>query len=510
MVNQSPTANNGKQNEVPHAADNPPQTLSATELLRQAVAKQSAEIVAPFFATTEFQPLPIDHNLAMQGSQWLNDYVAFSRHWSPRSYEGYHEAMGLWVLSTVAARRVVGYLGGANYTNLSIIIAGVSSLNAKTTAAKVATGLLERAGADYLMTPDKSTPQSFIKGLVADWDKSDDLDDFGEKRLAFQGQRGWFYEEFGGGLNAMLRQDGVMADFRGILREFDDCPKRYESMTISRGSEMIFNPYLAMMGNCTPADLRKVANKGNALWGDGFLARWGFVCPEMGAPIKRDKFPLGEMTFPNNLLTTLYDWHSRLGIPEIDKQAKKVYPTITKMTITSEVEGLFYDYNNKLLDIIEGGLHSDLQPIYARFHSKALRIAILLASLDGLTVEARHWWRACQIAENWRMGLHNLYSQVNAAEADKAKELEDKIYEMIQKRGRVTAREAGQYCNKSAKEVSATLEAMFNSGLIDGIKDGKTLRYIIPIISIPTNNNNSNNNNHDNNHDSTEEGSVVV
>ena len=42
----------------------------------------------------------------MSGCQWLDNYVEFSMKFSPRSPESFHQVCGLWVLSTVAARRV--------------------------------------------------------------------------------------------------------------------------------------------------------------------------------------------------------------------------------------------------------------------------------------------------------------------------------------------------------------------------------------------------------------------
>ena len=82
------------------------------------------------------------------------------------------------------------------------------------------------AGLRRLLAADDSTPQKFISDLTGR--VPDDIDELqGERRdralmrLAFPGQRGWFYEEFGQKLEAMNRDGGFMADFRGILRRFD-------------------------------------------------------------------------------------------------------------------------------------------------------------------------------------------------------------------------------------------------------------------------------------------------
>jgi hypothetical protein len=161
---------------------------------------------------------------------WLDEYIAFSRKWSPRSFDGFHEACGLWLLSTIAARRVMVHFGRPRFTNLSIQFAGRTTLFAKSSAAEIAISLLRACGLQYLLAPDESTPQSFLRAL-AGGDLPPDYDQMGSEqqalarlRLGFCGQRGWFAEEFGSRLASIMRVDGVMAEFRGLLRHLDDCP----------------------------------------------------------------------------------------------------------------------------------------------------------------------------------------------------------------------------------------------------------------------------------------------
>ena len=44
-------------------------------------------------------------------SNWFEDYIDFSKRWSPRAYEGFHPASALFLLSTIASRRVSPHLG---------------------------------------------------------------------------------------------------------------------------------------------------------------------------------------------------------------------------------------------------------------------------------------------------------------------------------------------------------------------------------------------------------------
>jgi hypothetical protein len=251
-----------------------------------------------------------DEDLAATACPWLDEYIKFSRHWSPRSYQGYHEACGLWLLSTIAARRVAFNFGDRRYTNLYLIMSGDSTLYAKTRAAKIALDTLKQSGLSWLRAPDRATPQAFLSYLTGQVPSNyeqlrEDDQEWTRLKVGFAAQRGWFYEEFGNGIAAMTQASGYMSDFRGLLREFDDCPDQYEYITKARGAEIIQQPYLALLANLTPADLRPVAGRGAGVWGDGFLARFSFITPPP-AEISLARFPVGERVISEALTNTVF------------------------------------------------------------------------------------------------------------------------------------------------------------------------------------------------------------
>jgi hypothetical protein len=177
-------------------------------------------------------PLPEGAQLGAHASsgasRWLDEYIAFSRIWSPRAYDGFHETIGLWVLSTVAARRVVLPHGGRRYTPLFLALAARTSLYSKSTTADIGMSVLRAAGLDWLLAPDETTPQKFIQSLAGvlppDYSRLDEESrERASMHLALSGQRGWFCEEFGQHLSAMAREQGHMAEFKGMLRRLDDC-----------------------------------------------------------------------------------------------------------------------------------------------------------------------------------------------------------------------------------------------------------------------------------------------
>ncbi|MFA5388080.1 MAG: DUF3987 domain-containing protein, partial [Candidatus Paceibacterota bacterium] len=334
----------------------------------------------------------VDAVLGANASPWLDSYTAFSRQWSPRAYDGFHEACALWLLSTVAARRVRCDLGGVRFTNLYVALVARTSLFAKSTTAKIVSATLHAAGLSWLLAPDDSTPQKFIADLVrtipGDYDRlPPEQQTRVLMRAGFPAQRGWFYEEFGQKLAAMLANGGFMADFRGILRAFDDCPTRYEYGTITRGTDMVELPYLALLANMTPADMRQAAAKHDAMWNDGFWARFAFVTPPPGTNRSRDRFPEGQRVIPQELTTPLVAWHQRLGVPNVS--VSKVLGDDGKPTgryeahvtdnvslpcvLDPDVSEAFYAYHDGLCDLVDASKVPDLDGNYSRFAEKALR-----------------------------------------------------------------------------------------------------------------------------------------
>jgi len=455
-----------------------------------------------------WRPLPtlarLDPELAENASPWLADYGDFSALWSPRAFAGFHVGVGLFVLSAVASRRVVLHLGGPRYTNLYIALACRTGLWAKTTTAKIGLQTLGDAGLAYLLAPDDASPQAFVQSLVARrperWAKLTPEAQAGERqRLACAGQRSWFYEEFGQQVAAMMRQSGFMADFRGLLRRVDDCPPEYRYDTVGRGMDVVERPYLAFLANITPADLKPYAQRGANLWGDGFLARFAFITPPEHNR-GRGRFPQGVRVVPTKLLAPLEAWHKRLGIPQVTitpvgagKDGEpaggyqvEVAPTAPEVcTLGTAVFERFYVYHDALLDLtLAMNLH-DLDGSYVRLSEKALRVAMLLASLEnGGAVELRHWAKAQEITEEWRLGLHRLYEQINAAEAPLEQQLMGKILRQIAQHGPLTARELTQRIWELPADMARSLlTELVAAGELEEAPAGKTTRYRLPTAS---------------------------
>ena len=472
-----------------------------TDTTQPAPAVNTAEVLEPLLFPKLPESARVNPALGKDACPWLDDYIAFSRKWSPRSFAGYHENTAIWVLSTTAARRVVCHYGQPRYTNLETMLLGRTTIHGKSSAVGIGDQLLRDAGLAFLLSADESTPASFVKSLSDKTLPSDfDAMDSGRQeevlaRLGFAGQRGWYYEEFGSGLSSMMRPDGTMADFRGLLRRLDDCPETYERATIARGSERIERPYLALIANLTPADMKPLARKGSQLWGDGFLARFNFVTPPAGE-ILRGQYPKNERVIPPGIIAPLVEWHTKLGMPDVqlvqkqDKDGDPVSERVevgpfpqTTLAISDAVFDASYRYFDALMDIAERSTLDDLDGCLGRFHVKALRVALLFASFEGsATIELRHWARAQEIAERWRLYTYRAYEQVTTLDWSEEAQIQDDILDRIRKLEAATAVDLGRYIKSlSTPEIADRCDRMVGVGLLEFEETRKhTKRYFLP------------------------------
>jgi hypothetical protein len=446
-------------------------------------------IAIPF----DVPPLPaaarLDPSLGKGACPWLEDYVAWSAKWSPRAPPMFHESCGLFVLSTVAARRVVlRGLGKDRYTSLYLALVARTTLYSKSTTAELAISLLRAAGLQWLLCPSESTPRRFVYDMSGKvpanyeqlaWEERS----LADLRLALPGQRGWFYEEFGQILNSMGDQ-GLMQDFRGHLKRLDDALPEFSSSTIARGEDKIERPYLALLADMTPADMQGTGRRSNPFWGDGFWARMAFSAPLDVKP-RYDRFPNEARTIPSRLVKPLRDWHTALGMPSIrvDKQfpppgskqppgfivsRNPDPPRESPVVLADDVREAYYAYNDALLRICEARDNADLDGNYGRFAEKAVRVATLLAAISGDDViELKHWARAQEISEGWRMCLHALVGAVNEEPPSKTELMEERVLAVVDKHPMLTAsRVADHVRGLSTSEAQRVLDSLVAAGAV--------------------------------------------
>jgi hypothetical protein len=438
----------------------------------------------------------IDLRRAEDASPFLNDYIAFSRQWAPRAYDRLHETVGLFVLSTINARRSkIAFGPRGQYPSFYAGLVARSTLYTKSTAVFIALDLLEKAGLAALLADDEATPQAFLQGMTRmvpsnypelPREEQEAL----RLRLTFAGQQGWFYEEFGQHLDAIMQPQGYMAPFRGIFRRLDDHPTRFVSKTISRGRDRIQQPYLTVLANLTPADIKPFVHTGSRLWTDGYLARFAFVTPPREEASSDAAFPDGEMQIPGNLVTPLPRWHQLLRIPachidelDDDRYAVHVEPLPeTVYVLHEQVKTGFYAYDAAIRTLLRQRKDFDLDASYARLPLKALRMAGLLASfhndVSNRVITLQYWERGQQIAETWRQGLHHLVQQTQGdQQPSRDRRLEESFIRQVHRQGPQTITEFARYHKTRSYAVLQTCaEALVTVGVfqhVNGARQGK-------------------------------------
>src|SRR5260370_5385210 len=154
-------------------------------------------------------------------------YIDFSRKSSPRGYKDYHPFCFLWLLSTIAARRIYFQFGRKKvYTNLRIALCGGSTGVKKSFTAEVAISLLrEELGLSYLlietedMTPEALIMKMVVKRAIPDDYKgpSDERTDKIKERLAWSAQKSMYGDEFGMFLRKISKETGPYTAGSNIL-----------------------------------------------------------------------------------------------------------------------------------------------------------------------------------------------------------------------------------------------------------------------------------------------------
>lgn len=393
----------------------------------------------------------------------LDLYEQYSRKASDRAFDGYHVFCGLWLFSVIAARRVYAQIKRKKFhSNLMIALCARTSLSAKSFTANVAKDFLYELGLDHLLTPNKITPQRLLSEMSGQWlpgnydELSDERKAQLEIELAMPGQRGMLFDELGKFIQNTLRKSSTSSEFIDLLLELDACPPEYRTATITRGGEPVTQPYLSILGNMTPANLKEIARAGADGWSDGWWARMSFVvAPPPDEEDESDPGPpqaegLSELPPPWELVQALQAWHERLGVPvcTIEQPAssdekKSAKPIISREELPETlcilgpgVEQAWLNYEYGLRHLCKHLPNEDLNGSYVRLAETAMRIAVIFGSLSNNNrVEMRHWAKAQELTEQLRVYLHDLYAQVNAGDIEKSveKTIEEKILSCVGK-----------------------------------------------------------------------------
>jgi hypothetical protein len=368
------------------------------------------------------------------------------------------------------------------YPNLDMLLIAPSTLYAKTTGLNVGLRLLEMAGLNNFLLPTGVTPQSLITELTNrvpqtynDWTK-DDKDDW-QKERQFSAQRAWWMDEAASLLDLFKQKN--TADLLGLILKLYGSPPKLTASTVGRGRETVRYPYLSICGPTTPAAMR--AHLKNAeLWGDGLFARFLFVTPDT-APV--DAFYQPTIETPTDLAQHLNKMaFERLQMPQENITGAVQAPPAKQAEISEDVWRKWKAYKSGIFALlVKRAVPEKLFSLYGRLHTTAIKIAMLLATSDfvsmadgnPLVIRPEHWARAQMMTEEYRASLHRLVENASRPVDDEDQELADRVINRIGSSTRNSRRELAQDLHMAAGMQRARLDIIINQLIKDGILEEK-------------------------------------
>ncbi len=427
-------------------------------------------------------------------SRWLDVFLATAQQASPVTPESFHEVAGLWILATVAARRVRMRFGSSwLYPNLYAICMSPPGRYAKSVAMDVYHRMLDAAGLTDFLLSNRLTPEALFNQMSVDvprdWrDRIDSEDDFDIRsfcdRKQFAAQRSWLQDE-AAYLFKDLNKD-TYAQLLGLILQMYDNPQKLTRETMGGGLVSIERCSLSFLGFSTPQGMMHYLHD-ERLWDEGLWSRFALITPD--APPAYAVFDHA-VSLPSELITDLRAIHNALGEPVLswvdaeivgDGKHKKVIepasvdvyvPPPREMTLSDDAHALWLNYDKAVrYDLLNSGAINDtLLANYTRYPSQALKLAMLIRLADcddGDVIESSHLCRALQIIERWRANLHDLWQDNQRTSEIR---LSDRIVQVLRDKGyALTVRELQQAVGsraKTAKEVKDVLEVLRLAGQV--------------------------------------------
>lgn len=440
---------------------------------------------------------------AKEGCNWLDTYIAFSKRASPLGYDQYHQSVGIWLLSVINARRSLLRLSVKEvYGNLFTILVGRSSVYSKSETMQVALQVLRHTGFGRVVL-DSITPEALINALANQkvpkmYHKMNDT-----ARAKFQEDAGWarakalVYDEFGGQLESMVSPMSAGSEsWRDLFRRIENPSKSIKKRTLSRGEEIVDHHYVSVLANITTKEIAKIASRGHTIWGDGSLARFGFSVALGVRDICKEDIFNEPIDIPDSLCFPLNRMHERLGKPVttikdiydtdgyvVDYSMDIQYP-VTQCSISKEAYHAYQSYEVALRNLAIHHCAEDFAPNYTRLPHRALKMALLFASLgNDCKIEMPHWAKAQEIAEQERQALHNLQQLYDDYRGDTGMDtIDGKVLEAVSKKyadlmnlqagdgdekeARPSRRNLQRAAHCTAGELTPVLERLVKAGLL--------------------------------------------
>jgi hypothetical protein len=408
---------------------------------------------------------------------WLAAYMDWAGKTGNQTPMIFHQAAGLWLLSTAIGRRLYGEApwGVKIYPNLYLMLVAGTTFYRKSTAYKLAEQVA-RDAIPHMLMPTPGSPERFQEALAGRMPSNfDKLTKQQQERLTkaqpFAAQRGLLKDEVAGLFGAINKRD-YMVGMKDLLMELYDCPDYFDKDT-QTGLNIVENAALSILGVTTPAGLGSAVSHTD--WANGLLIRFSLLTPEKNyaeRPAARTY-----RTAPQQLMDDLRALHDRLPGPQQTETGLKV-PSALKLDVQCWAE--CQQYGDELRRMCDPGrdteLDDRLKGVYGRMHVQAFKLASLFAALDWLEtdeptpiVTVEHWLAGQAIAENWRLSAHRLLDQLDhSGEAVQEKRQQDRMLTVIRESGvnGCTLRDIYRKLHLTAKVGRQTAQELMKANLI--------------------------------------------
>lgn len=378
---------------------------------------------------------------------WLREYVDYAMRASAMTPESFHVAAALFMGAVAIARRLcLRVARTAIYPNLFLLFIAPSTLYSKTIAFDLCTSLFREANLKHLLLPQSMTTEAMVEELslsVPGNFAAADAETRGQwlRERAFAAQRGWAIDEAHSLLDSFKRdyKAGIMAMLLGLY----ECPEDTTEQSKSKWRVAIRRAYLNFFGATTPASLTAYLHNPH-FWANGLWPRFALIAPD--APPVWSFWP-EPMDTPYGLVSGLKRMVNLFPVPraelaEVEGPDGKARQAIQLQNLTEPASALFdkgvwqawetYSRATRF-DMVRGQeVEEQLYPSYGRMGTQAIKVAMILATMDTQTLPVRitlpHFAHAQSIVEQWREALYQL--QYSGGGSDE-NTLQDKVLKRV-------------------------------------------------------------------------------
>lgn len=363
----------------------------------------------------------VEYDPADNAGWFIDMYTNYASGIAPMTPISFLESSALWLGSLAIARRVCAPMDfGDIYPNLFIVWVAASTIWHKTTALNVMCKIISRAFPHMLMSADV-TPEQLLSSMAGEEpanklylaERDVQLWTAGRNYAA---QRGICMDELSGMMSLANRDyNAGMIEYLMRLYNCEDLiqrERRAQGLAVVRGS------YFSFLSASTPMALAPSLLI-DTLWENGWWPRCALLTPEIDRPEFTDSTESGNA---DEIITTIQRMYNRLPAP-VWPDGVESRPAIIESDAMAAWKRYYKATNHDM--IVDGGLDYRLIPAYGRLHIHALKMALIMATLDwgcgkkalGPTpvVSMSHMARAITIAESWRASAHRLLSSITTS-----------------------------------------------------------------------------------------------